>query len=64
MKAKILSFVFALLGIFSITAKSNIDVINPPYWWIGMECDTLQVMIAGKDIANATVTMGNIKELS
>lgn len=57
MKAKILSFVFALLGIFSITAKSNIDVINPPYWWIGMECDTLQVMIAGKNIANATVTM-------
>lgn len=28
--------------------------IEPPYWWVGMVNDTLQLMVSGKDVANAT----------
>lgn len=36
--------------------KSPLNVvtnIEPPYWWVGMENDTLQIMLTGPDIANA-----------
>lgn len=28
--------------------------IEPPYWWVGMANDTLQLMVSGEDVANAT----------
>lgn len=57
MRVKILTSVFAILGAFSLSAKTHIDEINPPYWWVGMECDTLQVMVAGDKIAESEVSM-------
>ncbi|MDE7136708.1 MAG: cyclomaltodextrinase N-terminal domain-containing protein, partial [Muribaculaceae bacterium] len=29
----------------------KIDNIDPPYWWIGMANDTLQLLVSGPDLA-------------
>ncbi len=41
----------------SVSAESIPDIkrIEPPYWWVGMRNDTLQLMIEGKDIALSSV---------
>ena len=33
----------------------NIEKIDPPFWYVGMEDKSLQLMVYGKDIANAKV---------
>lgn len=33
-----------------------VSAIEPPYWWVGMASDTLQLMIEGPGIAEADVT--------
>lgn len=38
-------------------AGLSIDRVEPPYWWTGMQQDTLQVMVHGKNIANAIVSV-------
>ncbi len=38
-------------------AKFAIDTVNPPYWWVGMANDTLQVMVHGKDIRDTDVSV-------
>ncbi|MDE6345267.1 MAG: glycoside hydrolase family 13 protein [Muribaculaceae bacterium] len=44
-------------GTFSIcgarTAPDVITNIEPPYWWVGMANDTLQIMLTGNNIARA-----------
>lgn len=35
-----------------------IDRIDPPMWWTGMACDTLQLMVYGPDVADCSVTTG------
>lgn len=49
----------SLLGVASLmaTAAPNVTKIDPPYWWAGMEQDTLQVMIQGSDIRDAEVSV-------
>lgn len=39
--------------------KAPLEVTNvePPYWWTGMACDTLQVMLTGPGIASATASV-------
>lgn len=51
-----------LLGACAVTAMTavaakapRVDRVDPPYWWTGMECDTLQVMLQGPGIRNAEV---------
>lgn len=34
-----------------------VDKIEPPYWWTGMACDTLQLMVTGPDVARAQVSV-------
>ena len=36
-----------------------INKIEPPNWWIGMEWDTLQLMVYGEDLANVDVISEN-----
>ena len=38
-------------------ANLTIDRVEPPYWWTGMQQDTLQIMVHGKDIANSIVSV-------
>ena len=43
-----------LLSIPAVVAI-NIEKIDPPFWYVGMEDKSLQLMVYGKDIANAKV---------
>ncbi len=54
------------LGLLAITGCAShadatkppvIDRIEPPYWWVGMKNDTLQLMVEGKDIASSQVSV-------
>lgn len=38
-------------------SRPTIDRIDPPHWWAGMASDTLQLMISGPGIAEATLTL-------
>lgn len=39
----------------SAAAPQIVERIDPPYWWVGMQNDTLQLMVSGKDVAKAEV---------
>lgn len=45
----------ALLLAIQAVAAMNIEKIDPPFWYAGMEDNELQLMIYGKDIAHAKV---------
>lgn len=59
MKKNIMLLALALLGSLNAMAKPQIEEVDPPYWWTGMQCDTLQVMIAGDGIREAQVMLDN-----
>lgn len=46
-----------LLGSVSMDAAPKIDKIEPANWFAGMKNPSLQLMVYGKDIRNATVTV-------
>lgn len=48
-------FFSALLLAFQAVAAMNIEKIDPPFWYAGMENKELQLMVYGKDIAHAKV---------
>lgn len=48
-------FFSALLLAIQAVAAMNIEKIDPPFWYAGMEDNELQLMIYGKDIAHAKV---------
>lgn len=37
----------------------HIDRIEPPYWWVGMQQNELQLLVYAKDIAQTTVALSN-----
>lgn len=39
------------------TQKSGTPTVEPPYWWVGMANDTLQLAVNGPDIANANFSI-------
>lgn len=51
---------FAVLGLataFCAQAALTVDRVEPPYWWAGMNNDTVQVMLAGSGIGSATASV-------
>ena len=40
----------AFLGVHFLSAQ--IERVEPPHWWVGMENDTLQLLVYGKEIAD------------
>jgi len=50
------SYLSLLFIVTLLSADNNksyqIDHLEPPFWWIGMADNTLQLMVHGKDIAN------------
>ena len=60
MKKLIFSMLLVLAGFASAaaaTVKASDYTLDPPYWWTGMACDTLQIMAYGPGIADAQLTM-------
>ncbi len=63
---KTLKYILPLIILFisqNFFAQIKIDKIEPPDWWIGMERDTVQLMIYGKNLLNAEVEIENGIEL-
>lgn len=38
-------------------APALVSCVEPPYWWVGMANDTLQIMLSGPDIARADISL-------
>ena len=51
--------IFYILLFFIATAFAQIDRVEPPFWWSGMNNPELQIMFYGKDIAQYTPTVSN-----
>ncbi len=45
-----------LAASLSLSGANIVDKIEPPHWWVGMQNDTLQLMVSGKDVADASVS--------
>ena len=44
-------------SLFGAKKEALVANVEPPYWWVGMKNDTLQVMLTGADIANANASV-------
>ncbi len=55
-----LAFLF-ILALISPRLYAQIDIqhIEPPNWYVGMKAAELQILVHGKEIANASVKLGN-----
>lgn len=58
MKKTILALVVLVLST-SAFSIDKIEKIEPPFWYVGMEDNELQLMVYGKDIANAKVSVSH-----
>ena len=57
MTKKFFATIASSVAAFSMMAAPQIDIVDPPYWWTGMENDTLQIMIHGDDIRDCHVNV-------
>lgn len=57
MKKLISSVMLGLAVSAGIAAPFKVDRVEPPYWWTGMQRDTLQIMLSGKDVADAVASL-------
>ncbi|CAM4015951.1 cyclomaltodextrinase N-terminal domain-containing protein [Gillisia limnaea] len=55
---------FILLFFGSISLYSQIDRVEPPFWWSGMQTEEAQLMFYGKDIATYEPSMAQAAVLS
>lgn len=54
---RIISTILFLLVVLTMNAKIEITRIDPTDWYVGMKDPTLQLMVYGKDIRNADVSV-------
>ena len=45
-----------MIGTLVAAPKIKIDKVDPPYWFAGMKNPSLQIMLYGEGIGDATVT--------
>ena len=57
MKKNFVSFMLLMSSVMSMTAAVNVSRIEPTDWFVGMKDASLQLMVYGKDIKNAEVTV-------
>jgi len=50
---------FGTIIILSLSGMAQIDRIEPPFWWTGMNETSLQLMVYGKDIADYDVSINH-----
>ena len=59
LKQPIVTFIILVFSMSFLTSKAqDIERIDPPYWWVGMQNDTLQLMITGKDLPEKVTLKG------
>ena len=52
-----MSLLASVSALFAARKAPMITNVEPPYWWVGMAADTLQIMVTGPDIAKAEATL-------
>lgn len=57
MTKKFFATIASSVAAFSMMAAPQIDIVDPPYWWTGMENDTLQIMLHGDDIRDCHINV-------
>ena len=57
MKKKLVSFMLLMGSVMSMSAAVNVSRIEPADWFVGMKDASLQLMVYGKDIKSAEVTV-------
>ena len=53
---KLITLLASLCCLVSVSAM-EIDRVEPPFWWVGMKNPSLQLLIHGKDIGDAKVSL-------
>ena len=59
------TFFAALAGVigpllfFPAQAQAGVDTIEPPFWWAGMETNTIELMLIGEELHNVTVSIAS-----
>ena len=48
-----------LFSLISVSAFAQIERVEPPFWYVGMNLSSVQVMFYGKNIAQYDVTVSN-----
>lgn len=49
--------VLAACGIMEAKQSFKIEKIEPPYWWIGMRNDSLQLLVTGENVSETEVSL-------
>ena len=57
MKKKVFSLLGTMLLFLATYAAPNINKIDPPFWYTGMQNPELQLMVYGEGIGDAHVTV-------
>lgn len=55
---------FFYFSIFHIYAQEPIERVEPPNWWVGMEYNSIELLVYGKDIASYKVTLDGYEGVS
>jgi len=57
--------VFAVLFVlFALSLQAQLERVEPPYWWEGMENPNLQLMLYGNNIAQYDVTVPSFQKVA
>ena len=57
--------VFAVLFVlFAISGQAQLERVEPPYWWEGMENPNLQLLLYGNNIAQYDVTVPSLEKVA
>ena len=51
--------IFLLITFCSATLSAQIDKVEPPFWYEGMNHNQAQILFYGKNIAQNSVTVSN-----
>jgi glycosidase len=51
--------IFSLITLFTLSLSAQVDRMEPPFWYEGMNKSEVQVLFYGKNIAQNTVTVSN-----
>ncbi|MEK9565750.1 MAG: cyclomaltodextrinase N-terminal domain-containing protein, partial [Flavobacteriaceae bacterium] len=57
--------VFAVLFVlFALSGQAQLERVEPPYWWEGMENPNLQLLLYGNNIAQYDVTVPSLEKVA
>lgn len=59
MKRFFLVLILTIVASFYLVAQDSIERVEPPFWWVGMQDTTLQLLVNGQNIGTYDVLINN-----